>query len=98
VVSSALETSVGLSAGLALAAALPELPYACGLGTAALLAEDVTGSPLVPSGGVLSVGPVAADPELLARHRASPQREQWWRDRARRVHALLERTEAQHRA
>ena len=98
VVSSALETSVGLSAGLALAAALPELPYACGLGTAALLAEDVTGSPLLPSGGVLPVGPVAADPELLARHRASPQREQWWRDRARRVHGLLERTEAQHRA
>lgn len=98
VVSSALETSVGLNAGLALAAALPELPYACGLGTATLLAEDVTGSPLVPSGGVLPVGPVAADPELLARHRASPQREQWWRDRARRVHGLLERTEAQHRA
>lgn len=97
VVSSALETSVGLSAGVALAAALPELPYACGLGTAALLAEDVTGRPLLPSGGELPVGPVAAEPELLARHRAAPQREQWWRERARRVHGLIERAEAQHR-
>ena len=42
VVSSALDTSVGIRAGLALAAALPELPYACGLGTVSLLAADVT--------------------------------------------------------
>ena len=41
VVSSALETSIGLRAGLALAAALPELPYACGLNTAGLLADDL---------------------------------------------------------
>ena len=46
VVSSALETSVGLAAGLALAAALPELPYACGLATLALLDGDVTSAPL----------------------------------------------------
>jgi len=42
VVSSALDTSVGISAGVALAAALPELPYACGLSTVVLLAGDVT--------------------------------------------------------
>ena len=41
VVSSAVESSVGLAAGLALAGALPELPYACGLGTGSLLATDV---------------------------------------------------------
>lgn len=55
VVSSALETTVGLAAGLALAAALPELPYACGLGTATLLAGDVTSDPLVPEAGQLTV-------------------------------------------
>src|SRR5690606_5329144 len=42
VVSSAVETSVGLAAGLALAAALPELEYACGLGTVSLLSRDAT--------------------------------------------------------
>jgi O-succinylbenzoate synthase len=53
VVSSALETSVGLAAGLALALALPELPYACGLGTASLLLADTVAHPLVPVGGTL---------------------------------------------
>lgn len=98
VVSSALETSVGLRAGLALAAALPELPYACGLGTAALLGEDVTEDPLLPSAGALPVRPVDVSPELLARHRAGAQREQWWRERAGRVHGLLERAASQHQA
>jgi O-succinylbenzoate synthase len=51
VVSSALETSVGLSAGLALALALPDLPYACGLGTGALIEQDVVAHPLIPVGG-----------------------------------------------
>ena len=45
VVSSALDTSVGLAMGPQLAAALPELEYDCGLGTAALLAADVTAEP-----------------------------------------------------
>ena len=45
VVSSALETSVGIAAGLALAAALPELPYACGLATVQLLTADVAAEP-----------------------------------------------------
>jgi O-succinylbenzoate synthase len=67
VVSSLYETSVGLAAGLALAAALPELPYACGLGTAALLAGDVVSDPLVPRAGVLAVRRPEPDPALLAR-------------------------------
>ncbi len=67
VVSSAIETSVGLAAGLALAAALPELPYACGLGTASLLAGDVVGDPLVPVGGLLRVRRPVPDEALLAR-------------------------------
>ncbi|MEO7070313.1 MAG: o-succinylbenzoate synthase, partial [Nostocoides sp.] len=52
VVSSALDTSVGIAAGVALAAALPDLRYACGLGTVALLDGDVAVS-LVPERGVL---------------------------------------------
>ena len=67
VVSSALETSVGLAAGVALAAALPELPYACGLGTGTLLRGDVVADPLVPEGGVIEVRrPVPSD-DLLDR-------------------------------
>jgi O-succinylbenzoate synthase len=67
VVSSLYETSVGLSAGLALAAALPDLPFACGLGTGALLAGDVVADPLVPEGGMLCVRRPEPDPALLAR-------------------------------
>ena len=59
VVSSALETSVGLAAGLALAAALPELPYACGLNTLPLLAADVAVEPLVAREGAIGVRSVA---------------------------------------
>jgi O-succinylbenzoate synthase len=89
-VSSALDTSVGLAAGVALAAALPDLPHACGLGTGALFAHDVARSPLVPSGGCLPVGPVTPDPELLAEYAAPAERRAWWLDRLRRCHALLE--------
>ena len=55
VVSSALDSSVGLAAGVALAAALPQLPFACGLGSGLLLAEDVTDRRLVPDGGRIAV-------------------------------------------
>nr|NLI50527.1 o-succinylbenzoate synthase [Propionibacterium sp.] len=62
VVSSALETSVGIAAGVALAAALPELPYACGLNTVPLLAEDVAADPLVAVDGAIAVRPVRLRP------------------------------------
>lgn len=58
VVSSALESSVGLAAGVALAAALPELPYACGLNTATMFTTDVTDEPLVAEAGHIAVRPV----------------------------------------
>ena len=67
IVSSLYETSIGLAAGVALAAALPELPYACGLGTAALLAGDVVADPLLPERGVLPVRRPEPDPALLQR-------------------------------
>ena len=69
IVSSLYETSVGLAAGVALAAALPELPYACGLGTGALLAGDVVANPLVPQRGMLPVRRAEPDAALLARWR-----------------------------
>ena len=81
VVSSALDTSVGMAAGVALAAALPRLDHACGLGTVALLDGDVTTESLVPVDGALPVRRVAADPDLLDRHSASPERVAWWRNR-----------------
>ncbi|WP_409328690.1 o-succinylbenzoate synthase [Trujillonella humicola] len=81
VVSSALESSVGIAAGVALAAALPELPFACGLATVALLAGDVAADPLLPVGGELPVravdpdrrGALAAPADVDARWRARLQ-------------------------
>jgi O-succinylbenzoate synthase len=90
VVSSALETSVGLSAGLALAGALPELDFACGLGTLSLLDGDVVGPAraLTPVDGHLPVAPVTPtpDPALLDRYALrDPERARWWRDRLARL-------------
>ena len=75
VVSSAVETSVGIAAGVALAAALPELPYACGLGTVTLLDGDVATNSLVPVNGALPVRSVEPDLELV---HADPQTREWW--------------------
>ena len=92
VVSSALDTSVGIRAGLALAAALPELPYACGLGTVSLFESDVTTDPLVADDGAIRLRGVTADAGLLEQYAASPERRDWWLARLRRVHALLQVT------
>ncbi len=70
VVSSALETSVGLAAGLYAAAALPRLEHACGLGTGTLLDGDVVSDPLVPDGGFIAVRRPTPEPELLERWKA----------------------------
>ena len=86
VVSSALESSVGLAAGLALAGALPELPYACGLATLALLDGDVTSSPLTVLDGMLPV--VRPEPDLLDAVAADDATTARWLDRLRRVEAL----------
>jgi O-succinylbenzoate synthase len=94
VVSSAIETSVGIAAGLALAAALPDLPFACGLGTVPLIEGDICASPLVPVDGMLPVGPVAPDADLLARWAADDELTAWWEQRFGRAKALLERAES----
>ncbi|MDP9304202.1 MAG: o-succinylbenzoate synthase [Actinomycetota bacterium] len=91
VVSSALETSVGLAAELALAGALPELDYACGLGTIDLLAGDVVAASLVPVDGTLPVPTRAPDPDdaLLERFAADDDRARWWHERLERVGAAI---------
>lgn len=89
VVSSALDTSIGLSISAHLAASIPELPYDCGLGTAALLAADVTEEPLVPVDGKITVRRVAPSARLLDTHAASQDRTEWWMSRLERCHALL---------
>jgi o-succinylbenzoate synthase len=66
-VTSMRETSIGIAAGLALAAALPELSYACGL-AARMPGGDVVHEPLVPVDGHMRVRRVAPDPGLLARY------------------------------
>lgn len=101
VVSSALDTSIGLTAGLALASQLPELPYACGLGTVSLFDGEVVTAPLTPRAGTIRV-PVAQspdggvvvrapdpDPVLLQRHRVSAEREAWWFDRLAAAYDVL---------
>ncbi|MFS0735250.1 o-succinylbenzoate synthase [Microbacterium sp. 1P10UB] len=100
VVSSALDTSIGLGMGAALAAALPTLDYDCGLGTASLFARDVTGtdaaaSALAPRGGVIEVSSVVPEPALLDELAASAERREWWLERIRRTYALLAARAAQ---
>ena len=88
VVSSALESSVGIAAGVALAAALPELPYACGLATVQLLDGDLVDDPLLPVDGSLPVRRPAPDPALLAGAEADPETRERWSGRIAAVQAL----------
>jgi O-succinylbenzoate synthase len=80
VVSSALETSVGISMGAHLAALLNS-EYASGLGTAALLKEDVTETPLIPINGEIKLAKISVLEELTAPALASTARLEWWKSR-----------------
>lgn len=91
VVSSALDTSVGIAMGLALAAALPSLDYDCGLATVSLLAGDVAAQPLRVRDGALPVIRPDVDEDALRRWEASAERTDWWRDRLARCYAVWER-------
>lgn len=88
VVSSALDTAIGLSQGAALAAALPTLDYDCGLGTASLFLDDV--ADLRPVNGSIPVGRVTPDAAALARLAATEDRRDWWLDRLGRCYAALD--------
>jgi O-succinylbenzoate synthase len=74
VISSALETSIGLYSGLLAATLIPESPYAFGLGTVSLIDGDPTPDPLLPRSGVLEVRRPVPDPDLLARWRPDRDR------------------------
>ncbi|RJQ78211.1 O-succinylbenzoate synthase [Pseudonocardiaceae bacterium YIM PH 21723] len=91
VVSSALETSVGLSAQLALAGALPELDFACGLGTTSLFTGDLVAGGFVPEQGHLRVpsSPLVPETELLDTFAMTGPRLSYWQERLNRVRALL---------
>jgi len=87
VVSSALDTAIGLSQGTALAAALPTLDYDCGLGTASLFLDDVADRR--PVDGSIPVGRVTPDLDALTRLAASDERREWWIARLARCHYEL---------
>jgi O-succinylbenzoate synthase len=88
VVSSALDSAVGIGVGLTAAGALPTLRHACGLGTGGLFVEDVA-ERVAPVDGHLPVGPVVPDPARLAALRAPGDRRDWWIDRIRACYAVL---------
>ncbi|RPF22975.1 o-succinylbenzoate synthase [Myceligenerans xiligouense] len=94
VVSSALESSVGLAAGVALAAALPDLPHACGLATAQLLVHDVVAAPLLPVDGAIPVRRPSPDPAALARATAPRDVADRWRARYHRLAQVLDTADA----
>ena len=90
VVSSAVETSVGLAAGVALAAALPALPFACGLATLSLLEGDVVADPLAAEQGELPVRRPEVDDGVLRRYEAYPEVAAGWRRRVADAQALMD--------
>jgi O-succinylbenzoate synthase len=89
VVSSALDTSVGISMGLHLAAALPNLEFDCGLGTAAMFIGDITREPLIAKDGYLEVRRVEVDADKLRVFAAEDHRGDWWVERLERCLQLI---------
>ncbi len=94
VVSSALDTSVGIAMGAHLAAAIPALDFDCGLGTAAMFTDDVTDEPLIPVDGEIAVARPAVSGRRLDALAVEPERRQWWLERITRCFHIVERAEA----
>jgi O-succinylbenzoate synthase len=88
VVSSALESAIGISHGLRLAAALPELDYACGLATGSLLTSDLATHEV--KDGTISLSAPTPNLEALARLAAPKERLEWWRERVKRCWEVLQ--------
>jgi len=94
VVSSALDTSVGIAMGAHLAAAVPDLQFDCGLGTVAMFEHDVAESPLVPVDGAIPVIRPRVSTAQLDRLAAPDDRREWWLDRVRRCYRIVEHAAA----
>ena len=94
VVSSALDSAVGIGYGLQLAASLPSLDYSCGLATGQLLSADVASLPIVE--GQIEVKSISPDAELLAKYAVPVERLNWWKERTKR--AFFAGTESEVRA
>ena len=84
VVSSALESAVGINYGLQLAASFPEMKFECGLGTGSLLSADVASLPIVD--GAIEISDVEPD---IAEYEVSPERFEWWKNRVMKTAELL---------
>ena len=83
VISSALESAVGISYGLALAARVPKLDYACGLGTSALFNQDIGDIPII--NGAIKATSYPIDLDRIERYELKGERLDWWRNRISRV-------------
>ena len=84
VVSSALESAVGINYGLQLAASFPEMNFDCGLGTGSLLGADVASLPIV--NGEIEITEVEPD---FNGYEVAPERYEWWKNRVMKTAELL---------
>ena len=84
VVSSALESAVGINYGLQLAASFPEMNFDCGLGTGSLLGADVASLPIV--NGEIEITDVEPD---FNGYEVAPERYEWWKNRVMKTAELL---------
>lgn len=89
VVSSALDSSLGIAQGLYLAGSLERLNYDCGLWTQNLLADDIVKKPLRVKGAEIEIAVPELDPEKLSHYAVSQERERFWMDRLERCLELL---------
>jgi len=84
VVSSALESAVGINYGLQLAASFEDLNFDCGLGTGSLLSANVADLPI--SGGEIEIKDFEPD---FSTHQVAPDRYEWWKNRVMKTWELI---------
>lgn len=84
VISSALESAVGINYGLILAASFPEINFDCGLGTGSLLGANVAQLPIV--NGEIQITDFEPD---FSGHEVAPERFEWWKNRVMKTVELL---------
>jgi len=84
VVSSALESAIGIEYGLELAASISDLTFDCGLATGSLLARDVADHQILD--GKIALGQISPQLDGLD---VSPDHFEWWKNRIMRVGKLL---------